>query len=118
MLQHFGFRTRWRAALVLHFKGGLALAVLAALLQPIYAQGTLKWSYDTGGAIQTSPAIGDDNVIIFSSNDDSVYALNPDGTLQWSVDIGAAARCRRRGRYNLRRRESRWAHHCLQSRRK
>ncbi len=88
MLQHFGFRTR----LVLHFKGCLALAVLAALLQPIYAQGTLKWSYDTGGAIQSSPALGDDNVIIFSSNDDSVYALNPDGTLQWSVDIGADAR--------------------------
>ena len=71
------------------FSRGVNLVLLVSLFQQIYAQGTRKWSYDTGGAIQSSPAIGDDNVIVFASNDDSVYALNPDGTPQWSVDINA-----------------------------
>ena len=69
------------------------LVLQVAIVSTLYAgDGTLKFMFDTGGAIQSSAAIGDDNVIFFASNDNSVYALNPDFTLQWSVDIGADVR--------------------------
>ena len=56
MVQHSGLR----GDLLEHFSGILCFILLLSLFQSIYAQdGTLKWSYDTGGAIHSSPAIGD-----------------------------------------------------------
>jgi len=45
--------------------------------------GTLKWKFKTDGMVQSSPAIGSDGTIYVGSNDDYLYALNPDGTLKW-----------------------------------
>ena len=42
--------------------------------------GTLKWSSRGGG----SPAIGVDGTIYTGSNDDNLYAINPDGTQKWA----------------------------------
>jgi outer membrane protein assembly factor BamB len=49
---------------------------------------TVKWTYTTGGAVESSPAIAQDGTIYFGSGDDNVYALNPDGTLKWSFATG------------------------------
>ena len=72
--------------------GILCLVLFLLLFQPIYAQGTMKWSFDTGGAIWSSPAIGDEGVIIVGSLDNFVYGVNPDGTMRWSFDVGADVR--------------------------
>jgi hypothetical protein len=40
----------------------------------------LKWSYLTGGSVNSSPAIGADGTIYFGSGDACLYAVNPDGT--------------------------------------
>ncbi|HUV11998.1 MAG TPA: PQQ-binding-like beta-propeller repeat protein, partial [Acidobacteriota bacterium] len=45
--------------------------------------GTMKWRFQTGGAIQGSPAIGPEGVIYVASTDRNLYAINPDGTEKW-----------------------------------
>jgi len=44
----------------------------------------LKWIYQTGGWVSSSAAIGADGTIYVGSDDNNVYALNPDGSLKWS----------------------------------
>jgi outer membrane protein assembly factor BamB len=48
----------------------------------------LPWSFKTGGAIHTVPAIGNDGTIYVSSDDHFLYAINPDGTKKWSYETG------------------------------
>jgi hypothetical protein len=48
----------------------------------IAPDATLKWSYDTGGAIAGPPAIGKDGALYVPSTD-YLYAINLDGTLRW-----------------------------------
>ena len=43
-----------------------------------------QWAFLTGDSIESSPAIGSDGTIYVGSEDDHLYALNPDGTLQWA----------------------------------
>lgn len=47
------------------------------------------WSYTTGNAVFSSPAIGADGTIYVGSTDGKLYALNPDGTKKW--DFGPTA---------------------------
>ena len=49
-------------------------------------QGTLKWKFNTGGYIESSPAIGPEGTIYFCASQNSqyiLYALDPDGTKKW-----------------------------------
>ncbi|MGA1842246.1 MAG: PQQ-binding-like beta-propeller repeat protein [bacterium] len=46
--------------------------------------GSLKWEYQTGDDIYSSPVIGADGIIYIGSYDGHIYALNPDSTLKWS----------------------------------
>ena len=48
----------------------------------------LKWSYQTGSHIRSSPAIGNDGVVYVGSLDNKLYAVNPDGSLKWSYLTG------------------------------
>ena len=43
----------------------------------------MLWCYETGGEVNSSPALGSDGTIYVCSNDGCVYAFNPDGTLKW-----------------------------------
>jgi len=49
----------------------------------LYPNGILKWKFDTGGWIWSTPAISEDGTIYVGSWDDYLYALNPNGTLKW-----------------------------------
>ena len=51
-------------------------------------EGTLKWSFKTGGMVRSSPAIGSDGTIYVGSDDYKLYAINPDGTEKWSFKAG------------------------------
>jgi outer membrane protein assembly factor BamB len=66
----------WCGVLVL-----LGLATIASA-PALAADGTLKWQFQTGGLVYSSPAIGDDGTIFVGSEDYYLYAVNPDGTLK------------------------------------
>ncbi|MEO0095948.1 MAG: PQQ-binding-like beta-propeller repeat protein [candidate division WOR-3 bacterium] len=46
----------------------------------------MKWKYQAGGPIVTSPSIGSDGTIYFGA-DYYFYALNQDGTLKWQYQL-------------------------------
>lgn len=54
----------------------------------INPDGTLKWSFETGGNIRNSPSIAADGTIYIGSDDDNLYALNPEGTQKWAFNTG------------------------------
>jgi hypothetical protein len=50
--------------------------------------GTIKWTFEAGGGIESSPVIGVDGTIYFGAHDNKFYAVNPDGTLKWKFNAG------------------------------
>lgn len=53
--------------------------------------GSLKWSFETGDGVESSPAIGSDGTIYFGSYDSCLYALTDDGTAgtqKWKFKTG------------------------------
>lgn len=51
--------------------------------------GDVAWRFDVKDKVFTAPAITDEGLVVFGSQDDHVYALRADGTLAWAVDLGA-----------------------------
>lgn len=45
--------------------------------------GAVKWVFETGEGIESSPTIAEDGTIYFGSHDGYLYALNAEGTLKW-----------------------------------
>jgi len=56
-------------------------------LDPLHAgytgESALKWRYQTGSGVSSSPAIGADGTVYVGSSDSYLYAFNPAGTLKW-----------------------------------
>lgn len=50
--------------------------------------GAIKWTFETGDGIESSPTIDDNGTIYFGSHDGYLYALNSDGTLKWKFKAG------------------------------
>jgi subtilisin family serine protease/outer membrane protein assembly factor BamB len=56
------------------------------------SSGALKWSFATGGLIDTcSPAIAEDGTVYVGSNDGNLYAINPDGSRKWSHNFAVGS---------------------------
>jgi outer membrane protein assembly factor BamB len=51
---------------------------------------TIKWRYQTGGAVQSSAAVGADGTTYVGSNDGYLYAIHPDGSLKWRYQTADA----------------------------
>ncbi len=62
-------------------------------LYAINPDASLRWSYDTQGFVQSSPAIASDGTVYVGSNDANLYAINPNGTLKWTYEslVGIAS---------------------------
>lgn len=56
----------------------------------IYDDGSLGWSYETGGDIRVAPSIleleSGEKIILAGSKDDNFYGLNSDGTVKFIVE--------------------------------
>jgi large repetitive protein len=70
--------------------GTIYVGTYPSKLYALNSDGTVKWSYSTGGDIRSSPAIGSDGTIYVGSSDAKLYAINSDGTLKWSYITGSA----------------------------
>ncbi len=72
----------------IYFGDGLSLNALTP-------DGRLKWEVFTnqdqgfGGAVISSPAIGADGAVYVGANDNTIYAVNPDGSIKWKFAVGA-----------------------------
>ncbi len=51
---------------------------------------SLRWRFQTGGRVDSSPAVAANGAIYVGSNDDYLYALNPDGSLKWKYQTGGS----------------------------
>ena len=55
--------------------------------------GAVIWTFPTGGAVTTKPAVSSDgSAIYFGSDDGYVYAVNSSGTQLWSFNTGSAVK--------------------------
>ena len=56
----------------------------------IHDDGTIAWSYETGGDIRVAPSVLELNtgekIVLAGSKDDNFYALNSDGTLRFMIE--------------------------------
>ena len=51
--------------------------------------GDLLWSFETGGAVRSSPAVGSDGTVYIGSVDHKIYALNGHtGEKKWEFATG------------------------------
>ncbi|MFC1656634.1 PQQ-binding-like beta-propeller repeat protein [Patescibacteria group bacterium] len=53
-----------------------------------HINGTIKWTFETGERIESSPVVDENGIIYFGNHENDFYAINPDGTLKWKLDIG------------------------------
>lgn len=60
--------------------GDVYVGALNGKLYAFSSTGTLKWKFQTGGAIQATPLIGRDGTVYIGSADNFMYALQDSGT--------------------------------------
>jgi outer membrane protein assembly factor BamB len=56
------------------------------------ASHRVRWEYDAKGAVESTPVIGDDDVLYFGDNAGHIHALRPDGHCLWSTYVRVAVR--------------------------
>ena len=59
-----------------------------SLYNTSHVDGTVLWTYQTGNAIESSPAIGEDGTIYVGSHDGYLYAISKNGELEWKTKLG------------------------------
>ncbi len=88
----------WQAPVADGITGAPAVArdgtvYFGSLDRSVYAigpDGARKWTFATGGTIDTaSPAVADDGTVYVGSNDGTLYALTAAGGLKWSKVFGS-----------------------------
>ena len=53
-------------------------------LYVLTAEGSLSWSYETGGSVVGAPTLTPNGMVYFGSYDNQLYALTTKGQLQWN----------------------------------
>jgi outer membrane protein assembly factor BamB len=52
----------------------------------------VRWEHDAKGAVESTPVIGDDDVVYFGDNGGHVHALRPDGQCLWEQNVRVPVR--------------------------
>jgi outer membrane protein assembly factor BamB len=70
-------------------KNGNVVLAAGSNVLAVRRGGDVAWRFAAKGKVFTAPAITDDGLVVFGSQDDHVYALREGGALAWAVDLGA-----------------------------
>lgn len=70
-------------------KDGTILFAAGPFVHSVRRGGDLAWRYAAKGKVYTSPAVTEDGLVVFGSQDHHVHAVNSAGALAWAVDLGA-----------------------------
>ena len=52
----------------------------------------VRWEYRTAAPVESTPVIGDDDLIYFGDNAGVIHAVNFFGKAQWTADVGSPVR--------------------------
>jgi len=52
----------------------------------------IRWEYEAAGAVESTPAVGDDGTIYFGDNTGLIHAVGSRGNVQWTAQLDAAVR--------------------------
>lgn len=52
----------------------------------------IRWQYDTSSPVESTPVIGDDDVLYFGDNSGVIHALDLQGKVQWTAQVESAVR--------------------------
>ncbi|KKL46906.1 hypothetical protein LCGC14_2340890, partial [marine sediment metagenome] len=61
-------------------------------LYAVTQNGTIRWTFDAGAPIDSSPAVAQDGRICFGCNDGNLYCLTLSGDLDWVYATGGMVR--------------------------
>jgi len=68
--------------------GGIYLGSKDGNLYAVNPDGTIRWAFQTSGAIVSSPAVGSNGFILVGSLDGSLYEVTSFGGQEWSFSTG------------------------------
>lgn len=68
--------------------GTIYVANSTGQLFAVAANGTVKWTAQTGPTIKSAPALAQDGTVYHATSDGKMYALTPQGQLKWTFDFG------------------------------
>jgi outer membrane protein assembly factor BamB len=69
--------------------GTIYVANSAGQLFAIAANGSVRWTAQTGPAIKSAPALALDGTVYHASSDGRLYAVSAQGQVKWTFDFGA-----------------------------
>jgi outer membrane protein assembly factor BamB len=52
----------------------------------------VRWRYDAAAPVESTPVIGDDDLVYFGDNSGTIHAVDPQGKAQWTARVEAAVR--------------------------
>jgi outer membrane protein assembly factor BamB len=87
--QVFGYSRRLPWEEMAQYSSAAGITIFMPSTHHLYAvnsDGTLKWRFQTGDVVTSSPAIDKDGTIYMGSWDHHLYAVNSDGTLKWRYE--------------------------------
>lgn len=78
---------------VLGLDGRIAVGCMDYNVYMLYSNGLIGWSYNTGAAVTSPPAMADDGTVYVMSSDGVLHALTAYGEWLWDYDTLAPSRC-------------------------
>ncbi|MHB8841842.1 MAG: outer membrane protein assembly factor BamB family protein [Candidatus Aquicultor sp.] len=87
---------KWQVPLNGESLGGITLGkdgtlyvgtVKGKTLYAVSSDGKIKWQYTAEGQIDSAPALGNDNSVYFTAQDQCLYTLNPNGSFKWKYKV-------------------------------
>jgi large repetitive protein len=68
--------------------GTIYLANSTGQLFAVAANGSIKWTAQTGPTVKSAPALAPDGTVYHATSDGKMYAVSPQGQMKWSFDFG------------------------------